>query len=129
MTQPDEEKMSEIIAYCGLDCHSCPIYLATREKNKEKQKEKRKEILRLIEEHYGLEYNLEDITDCDGCLSDTGRLFSACRDCPIRKCATNKELQSCAYCGEYICETLEELFAKEPSARDRLNKIRDASRQ
>lgn len=118
-----------MIACCGLDCQTCPIYLVTREKNKEKQKEEKQEIVRLIKEHYGLESKSEDITDCDGCMSETGRLFSACRGCPIRKCVINKELQNCAYCEEYICGTLQEFFAKEPSARDRLDKIRDASRQ
>lgn len=121
--------MNKMIAYCGLDCNTCPIYLVTREKNKEKQKEKRKEIVNLIKEHYGLDFRLGDITDCDGCMGETGRLFSACKDCPIRKCARKKRIESCAYCNEYICETLEEFFKKEPDARVRLNKMRDASHQ
>ncbi len=116
--------MNEMIAYCGLDCHTCPIYLVTREKNKEKQKEKRKEIIRLIKEHYGIVFKLEDITDCDGCKKEKGRLFSACKDCPIRKCARQKEIVSCAYCGEYICETLEKFFEKEQTAKIRLDKLR-----
>ncbi len=116
-----------MIAYCGLDCYTCPIYLATREKDKERQKEKRKEILEFLREHYGLEYRLEDITDCDGCMAETGRLFSACKDCPIRKCAGQKNLESCAYCEEYVCEILEEFFDKEPTAKTRLDKISNPS--
>ncbi len=119
--------MSGMIAYCGLDCRTCPIYLVTREKNKEKQEAKRKEILQLIKEHYGLEYRLEDITDCDGCMIETGKLFSACKECPIRNCAIEKKIVSCAYCDEYICETLEEFFAKEPAAKIHLDKIRSLS--
>jgi hypothetical protein len=114
-----------MIAYCGLDCLSCPIFLATEEQDREKQKEKREEILRLINEHYGLELKLEDITDCDGCMADPGRLFSACKDCPIRRCAIDKELESCAYCDEYVCQTLEEFFSKEPHAKKNLDKIRN----
>ena len=121
--------MDEMIAYCGLDCNSCPILLATGEQNKEKQKEKRKEILQLIKQHYGLKCELKDITDCDGCMTETGRLFSACKDCPIRKCARKKALESCAYCDEYICETLEEFFVKESSAKNRLDKTRNPSDQ
>jgi len=30
------EKMNGMIAYCGSVCNSCPILLATREKNDEK---------------------------------------------------------------------------------------------
>lgn len=113
-----------MIAYCGLDCQSCPIYLVTREQDKKKQKEKRKEIVRLIKKHYVLEFKLEDITDCDGCMADTGRLFRACKDCPIRKCARQRKLESCAYCEEYICDTLEEFFAREPDAKKSLEEIR-----
>ncbi|MEJ2567937.1 MAG: DUF3795 domain-containing protein [candidate division WOR-3 bacterium] len=116
--------MEKMLAYCGLDCLSCPIYLVTREPDKEKQKEKRKEIVRLIKEHYGQEFKLEDITDCDGCTADTGRLFSTCKDCTIRKCARQKKLDNCAYCGEYVCETLEEFFSKEQTAKIRLDKLR-----
>lgn len=118
--------MDEIFAYCGLDCHICPIYLATREENKEKQEKKRKIIVRLIKKHYGLKLNLEDITDCDGCTADTGRLFSQCKDCTIRKCAREKRIESCAYCMDYICKALEEFFAKEPDAKKRLEEMRDA---
>jgi hypothetical protein len=116
--------MDKMIAYCGLSCRTCPIYLVTREKNKEKQKEKRQEIVRLLKTHYGLEYKLEDITDCDGCTSGTGRLFSMCKNCLIRKCAREKKLENCAYCEEYACKTLEEFFVREPSAKERLEKIR-----
>ena len=113
-----------MIAYCGLDCLSCPIYTATRLQDKEKKKEKREEILHLIKEHYGIEFKLEDITECDGCMSETGRLFSGCKDCPIRECARQKELESCAYCDEYVCGTLEEFFAKEQKAKTRLDKLK-----
>ena len=115
--------MEEIIAYCGLDCLSCPIYKATRLQDKKKQKEKREEIVRLIKEHYGVEFKLEDITDCDGCTAENGKLFSGCNDCPIRKCAKQKEIEFCVHCDEYICEKLEEFFAKEPHAKENLDRI------
>jgi hypothetical protein len=118
------KKTDEMIACCGLNCLSCPIYLATREENKEKKIGKRKEILRLIKEHYGLDFKLIDITDCDGCTADTGRLFSTCKGCTIRKCAIEKKLGSCAYCDEYICEKLEEFFSKEPHAKENLKRIK-----
>ncbi|MEJ2355106.1 MAG: DUF3795 domain-containing protein [candidate division WOR-3 bacterium] len=117
--------MDEMIAYCGLNCLSCPIYLATREENKEEQTEKRKEILRLIKKHYGLDLKLEDITDCDGCIIETGRLFSGCKNCSIRKCAIEKKIVSCAYCEEYVCGKLEEFFSKEKTAKTRLDNLRE----
>ena len=114
--------MDKMIAYCGLNCLSCPIYLATGEEDREKQTEKRKEILLLLKENYGLDYRLEDITDCDGCTAETARLFSACEDCPIRRCARRKRIKNCAHCDDYICEKLEEFFSKEPHAKENLER-------
>jgi hypothetical protein len=114
----------ELIAYCGLVCHTCPIYLATREEDGEKRARMRAEIAELCREQYGMAYEPEDITDCDGCRTEGGRLFSACNDCAIRKCARQKELESCACCDAYVCEKLEAFFATEPAARTRLDGIK-----
>jgi hypothetical protein len=116
--------MSKILAYCGLVCHTCPIYLATRQENKDEQKQMRIEIVRVCKEKYGLNYKLEDITNCDGCLTDGNRLFTACSTCPIRNCAREKELTNCAYCPDYPCDNLKQFFNSEPSAKVRLDKIR-----
>lgn len=118
--------MSGAISYCGLVCQTCPIYLATREGNEEEQKRMHSEIAQLCREQYGMAYRPEDITDCDGCRMEGGRLFSACNDCTIRNCARQKGLENCAYCSEYVCERLEALFATEPTARVRLDEIRKA---
>jgi hypothetical protein len=118
--------MTEIVAYCGLTCQTCPIYLATRQENKEEQARMRAEIVRLCKEQYGMNYELEDITDCDGCRTEGERLFSACRNCPIRKCARGKELENCAYCAEFACGKLEAFFSTDPTARIRLEAIRSS---
>jgi hypothetical protein len=118
--------MSEVLAYCGLVCQTCPIYLATREEDKEEQKRMRSEIAQLCREQYEMAYSLEDIGDCDGCPMEGGRLFSACRDCAIRNCARQKGIESCAYCVEYVCERLEAFFAAEPAARLCLDEIRNS---
>jgi hypothetical protein len=113
-----------MIAYCGLSCQACPIYLATRQGNKEEQAKMRVEILRLCKEQYGMDYVLEDISDCDGCQTDGDRLFSQCKNCPIRQCAREKELENCAYCTEYACGKLEAFFRTDPIAKTRLDAIR-----
>ena len=117
--------MEENLAYCGLACHSCAIYLATREKDEEKSYKMRIDIAQEIKKRYGQECKPEDVTDCDGCIAETGRLFSGCKDCRIKKCAEKKDIENCAYCGEYPCETLREFFDKDPEAKDRLDKIRN----
>lgn len=118
--------MTEMIAYCGLTCPTCPIYLATRQENKAEQARMRSEIVYLCKEHYGMSYALEDITDCDGCQAEGERLFSACKNCPIRKCAREKELENCAHCSEYACETLEVFFRSDPTAKTHLDAIRNS---
>jgi hypothetical protein len=116
--------MKEMLAYCGLICHTCPIYLATREENKEKQAGMRDHISKLLNEQYGMLYEKEDIHDCDGCLTEWGRLFPPCLSCDIRKCAKQKGLVNCAHCTDYICGKLEAFFAKEPDAKSRLDEER-----
>ena len=112
------------LAYCGLVCQTCPIYLATREEDEEVRARMRAEIAQLCREQYGMAYEPEDITACDGCPTEGGRLFPACKDCAIRKCARQRGLEICAYCDEYVCERLQAFFASEPAARMRLDEIR-----
>jgi len=73
-----------------------------------------------------MNYELEDITDCDGCQAEGERLFSGSKKRPIRKCAREKELENCAYCTEYACGKLEALFRTDPIAKARLDKIRSS---
>jgi hypothetical protein len=123
----DRKMAKEMIAYCGLNCITCPIYLATREKNPEKQRQQREQIVIAIKKYLGEEKRLEDITDCDGCKSQGGRLYSGCWMCQIRKCASEKGLENCAYCSEYPCEKLSKFFDSEDpegGAKKRLDAIK-----
>jgi hypothetical protein len=98
--------------------------MATRQENKTERARMRAEIVELCKERYGINYQLEDITDCDGCRTEGGRLFSASKNCAIRKCARDKELENCAYCTEYACRKLETFFITEPTAKTRLDEVR-----
>jgi hypothetical protein len=123
----DGKMASEMIAYCGLSCITCPIYLATREKNPKKQRREREQIVIAIKKYLGEEKRVEDITDCDGCKAQGGRLYSGCQKCQIRKCASEKGLKNCAYCSEYPCEKLSKFFDSEgeqAGAKKRLDAIR-----
>ena len=57
--------MAELIAYCGLVCDTCPIYLATRQEDREEQARMRAEIARFCNEKYGTGYAPADINDCE----------------------------------------------------------------
>ena len=112
-------EIDDLVAYCGLTCRHCPIYLATQEADKEKQAAMRAQIAELIREHYGTA-----TTDCDGCKTPSGRLYTGCRTCEIRTCAREKGCITCAHCTEYPCGKLQRLFESDPSAKLHLDDIR-----
>jgi len=116
--------METMIAYCGLACDSCPIHLATLEKDIVKKTQMRKDISDQLAKIYGTTPKPEIISDCDGCKINNGRLFTGCIDCEIRKCAKIKNLENCAYCSDFACEKLEKHYTFDPASRDRLEVIR-----
>lgn len=119
--------MEKKIAYCGLLCDSCPIHLATFEKDKLKQQMMRELIAEQCSRYYGMDLHAADVTDCDGCTANTGRLFSGCSNCEIRKCVLQKSIESCAICDEYPCEILNKHFILDPEAKFRLDAMRRAN--
>lgn len=116
--------MEEMISYCGLICTECPIYIASREPDKNKKEKLIVEIIDACRNIYGIEYKPEQITECDGCKSNSGRIFSSCRECKIKKCASEKNIESCALCRDYPCGQLLKIFETEPAAKQRLDNIR-----
>jgi hypothetical protein len=112
-----------MLAVCGLACGTCPIHLATREPDEGKRGALRAEIARQCVEQYSMPMAVADVTDCDGCRAG-GRLFSGCRNCRIRPCALGRGLEICAACEDYACAVLLEHFARDPTARDRLEQVR-----
>ena len=118
------QEMESMIAYCGLDCQSCPIHLATCEPDEFKRQEMRISIAQICSEQYGMNLLPEEVNDCDGCRSNTERLFSGCLRCDIRSCAMDRKLENCAYCGKYVCSKLQSHFITDPSAQKRLEAIR-----
>ena len=118
------KKNNTISSYCGIECSTCPIYLATIEKDPVEQSILRSEIAEECSKHYGKYYKPNDIGDCDGCKVKSGRLFGACANCEIRKCAIRKNIANCAYCHDYACDELLRLFALDPEAKNQLERIR-----
>ncbi len=118
--------MDSLIAYCGIDCATCPIHLATLEQDPLRQRSMRLEIAELCARQYSLDVPLEAVTDCDGCSSPAGRLFSGCAKCEIRACTVQRQLTSCAFCADYACANLLKRFETDPEARARLEAIRKA---
>ena len=114
-----------MIAYCGLLCDNCPIHQATIEQDESRQQTMRVSISEECAKHYGLYLQPEEINDCDGCRSSSERIFSGCLNCYIRKCAIQKDIESCAYCKDYACDRLKEHFLLDPGTQSRLEEMRN----
>jgi hypothetical protein len=116
--------MNMDIAYCGLECETCPILLATLEKDASLKTRMRIEIAEQLATIYKTTPKPEIIADCDGCKAIDGRLFTGCTDCEIRKCAILKKVVNCAYCNDYACDKLNRHFTIDPGAQTRMEEIR-----
>lgn len=111
-------------AFCGLICHTCPIHLATIEKDPDVRARVRIEIAEMLAKIYNSTPKPEIICDCDGCKVVNGRLFTGCANCEIRMCAMENNLENCAYCSNYACDKLKRHFAIDPVAQKNLEEIR-----
>jgi hypothetical protein len=120
--------METRMACCGLICDCCPIHLATFEQDKTRQQIMRESIAEQCSKLYGMNLQSGDISDCDGCRANTGRIFSGCLNCEIRKCASKNNIDNCAFCNDYACETLENHFLLDPNAKIRLEEIRQGKK-
>ena len=65
--------MTEHLSYCGGDCEDCAVHLATIETDEAKRYEMRIDIAEMIGRLYGQKCKPEEVADCDGCKSETGR--------------------------------------------------------
>ena len=113
--------MAEMIAFCGLACHECGAFLAT----KNDDDKKRAEVAQLWSKKFNTDIKPGDI-NCDGCLSDSGLVFNYCKVCKIRKCGREKDIANCAHCRDYACEKLEKFFEMVPDAKKQLDEIRSS---
>ena len=110
--------MNEFIAYCGLDCETCEARIATMNDDDAL----REKVAALWSELNGAEITPEMI-HCVGCRID-GPKTPYCESlCPIRQCATNKQIQSCGGCAEMkSCEKLSAITNGNADALRRLER-------
>lgn len=109
--------MSEMIAYCGLDCSECKAFKATQTGDQEQKKQMAERWTHELK----VEFKPEDI-DCHGCKSSV--ISGWCRKiCKIRPCAEERKVKTCAHCPDYECGKLKEFLTNEPVAKENLQKI------
>lgn len=102
-------------AYCGLDCGTCGAYIATAKDDDAA----RQAVADQWCKEYGANVKAEDI-NCDGCASDSARLFRHCNVCEIRACARTKAVSNCGRCDQFGCATIESFLQQVPQCRDYL---------
>ncbi|MBW2062603.1 MAG: DUF3795 domain-containing protein [Deltaproteobacteria bacterium] len=112
--------MEKMIAFCGLICTECPAFIATQ---KDDDEGKAKLAASWSTEEQVIKP--EDI-NCDGCLSAGERVIKFCNACEVRRCGFEKNVENCAFCGEYACERLNRIyeFIQTPVAKATLEEIR-----
>lgn len=104
--------MPKVTAYCGLMCSECPTYLATRDDDDSA----RARTAALYAEKFGFDLTPDQI-NCDGCISEGGRLMAYCRECAIRACCRARGLENCAVCSDQPCDNLAAFHAFSPDAK------------
>lgn len=107
-----------MIAYCGLNCYNCDAYIATQENIESKKIDTAQKWSKM----YKAKIKPEQI-NCDGCKS-MGTKFFHCNMCDIRECCISKNVDNCAACKDYICDTLASFIKLAPEAGRALEKIR-----
>ena len=90
--------MEEYLSYCGYRCDQCPGYHGNIESD-----EDRRQVQADWVKYYDYKAELEDV-ECGGCGADTG---DGNPNCKVRPCAIEKNVATCAGCGEFACETIQ----------------------
>lgn len=73
--------------YCGLYCGACDVLMAYKNGYQDK-----------IAPHLNVEPSQ---IKCHGCKTDT--LFINCKNCKIRNCAINRNMEHCIDCDDFPC--------------------------
>jgi len=92
-----------LIAYCGINCTTCPLYMATMNNDALMKQE--------ISLKWGKLYNrLIDIKDmeCYGCKSS--KKFCLSNECNITTCNISKGIETCSQCSTYPCERINKFY-------------------
>ncbi len=110
--------VSEMIAYCGLDCSVCKVFKASQTNDLEWKKQ----IAKHWSDQGEIKFKPEDAT-CNGCKSNV--ISGFCRKiCKIKPCAEEKKVETCAHCKDYLCAKLKEFLSDEdPAAAKNLEQI------
>ena len=104
--------MKDWIGYCGLDCETCEARIATANNDDAL----RCRVAKRWSELNGAEITPEMI-NCTGCRIDGAKTPYCASLCPIRKCAQEKNVETCGSCHEMAaCIHLAAMIRNNPDA-------------
>ena len=110
--------MKHDIAFCGLNCSDCAMYIATQNDDDEA----RAKAAEMLRKAYGMDYKPEEI-NCDGCHTENGRLLGYCSTCKVRTCGMEEDVENCAHCSDQPCENLAEFHSFSSNAKSAFEKV------
>jgi hypothetical protein len=110
----------KMIAYCGIVCSGCPSMVATLANDRVELDK----VAEMAREQWGVADATWETVQCTGCKGEGVRIVY-CNDCCVRKCASQKGVETCAHCEQFEnCATLEKFFEQIPDCRQMLAEIR-----
>lgn len=110
--------MSKLIAICGLDCEKCEARIATINNDNEL----RNKIAKQWSALNGVDIAPEMI-NCVGCKVEGVKTIYCDKMCPIKKCATKMNHNSCGECNNMeTCEHLHMVLSHNKEALENLKK-------
>ncbi|MDF2988694.1 MAG: hypothetical protein K0R50_4204 [Eubacterium sp.] len=95
--------MEKLVAYCGINCATCPLYIAT----KTEDISMKRELAEKWEKIYNRSFNIEDMK-CFGCKS--GKKFFLSDKCNITQCNNNKGIHTCKQCANSPCQRINDFY-------------------
>ena len=92
----------KILSRCGYRCDLCLAYKDNIEKD-----DRRDQLSDGWYRYFGILIPADEIY-CEGCMtSDSLEVDLIDRNCPVRPCVLDKDIENCSDCEDYICKKLE----------------------
>lgn len=108
--------MNELVAYCGINCATCPLYIATKCNDYLMKQE--------LSIKWGQLYKRSfDITDmeCYGCKSE--KRFFLSDKCDISSCNISKAISTCTECSSHPCDRIKKFYEWQANNDTKVEKI------
>ena len=103
------------IAYCGINCATCELYIATVSNDYNLKQELSLKWGKL----YNRSFEIEEM-NCQGCKSKNK--FFICNRCDIVSCNVDKSIEKCTQCEVYPCKRIEKFYQWQEENDTKVNK-------